>query len=150
MAGEDRSDENPLGSLDAAPLTAGTSCQEPCSHTDILPRRAQGLAGSVTSDSASLCGNIICALGLQPRGEIWPADVFCLACTMFEKFQSQLPIIAKDCELSYFWPFLPTKSRLLKTPGAHFFHPGCCVKPRDTVTLSPLDGMFSCLPNPIT
>lgn len=82
------------------PPAARTPGQEACSQTDILPQRAQGLAGSVTSDSAPFYGNIICALELQPGGEIWPADVLRLACTVFEKFQSQLPMIAKDCKIS--------------------------------------------------
>lgn len=40
------------------PPAAGTPGQEMRSQTDILPQRAQGLAGSVTSDSAPSMGTL--------------------------------------------------------------------------------------------
>lgn len=86
-------------------------------------------------------GNLICILELQPEGETQPADVFCLACTMFEKLQSRLPITAKDYKISqknpFFWLFLTKttrKGRALETLGTRLFlH---CVDPWNMLQLS--------------
>lgn len=95
--------------------------------------------GPESSAPASFPGNLICLLEQQPEDEIRPADVFCLACTMFDKFQSHLPVIAKDCYVTEKSIFLavhiPTESRLLKRLGAPLVL--CHVDPRDMVTVAP-------------
>lgn len=95
--------------------------------------------GPESSAPASFPGNLICLLEQQPEDEIRPADVFCLACIMFDKFQSHLPVIAKDCYITEKSIFLavhtPTESRLLKRLGAPLVL--CHVDTRDMVTVAP-------------
>lgn len=59
---------------------------------------------------------------------------------MFDKFQSQLPVIAKDCYVIEKSIFLavhtPAESRLLKRLGALLVL--CHVDPRDMATVAPI------------
>lgn len=96
--------------------------------------------GPESSAPACFPGNLICLLEQQPEDEIRPADVFCLACTVFDKFQSQLPVIAKDCYVIGKSIILavhtPAESRLLKRLGALLVL--CHVDPRNMVAVAPI------------
>lgn len=96
--------------------------------------------GPGSSAPACFPGNLICLLEQQPEDEIRPADVFCLACTVFDKFQSQLPVIAKDCYVIGKSIILavhtPAESRLLKRLGALLVL--CHVDPRNMVAVAPI------------
>ena len=133
MAGEEVSAGAPVG----GPGGDQMGTREPGRGVVRLPSSPKSPESSAP---ASFPGNLICLREQQPEDEIRPADVFCLACTMFDRFQSQLPVIAKDCYIIEKSIFLavhtPTESRLLKRLGALLVL--CHVDPRDMVAVAPI------------